>query len=192
MKLILFDFDGTLTTKDSFISFIRFATTKTQFNAGLRKFFFKLFLYKVRVYNGEKIKKEILSYFFKAFSKDKLDELGSVYSQKIIPSLINKEIMNQLFKYQNEGHKIGVVSASLDIWLKPFCDELNIDCLCTEMEFIESKYTGNFKTPNCNFKQKEVRVKAFYNLAEYSEVIAYGNSKGDKYLFELADKKIKV
>jgi len=192
MKLILFDFDGTLTTEDSFIAFLHFTTTKRQFNLALAKFFLKLVAYKMNLYKGEKLKREILSFFFKGFSEKKLKQLGRIYNTKVIPSIIRKEIMNQLLQFQKEGDKIGVVSASLDIWLKPFCNDLKIDCICTEMEFIDKKYTGQFSTPNCNFEQKSIRVQHFYNLEDYDEVIVYGNSKGDRSLFELADRKVKV
>ena len=192
MKLILFDFDGTLTTEDSFIAFLRFTATKRQFNLIFSKFFLKIGLYKLGLYKGEQLKREILSSFFKGFSEKKMKQLGRIYNMKMIPSIIRKDIMDQLLQFQREGDEICVVSASLDIWLKPFCSDLKVDCLCTEIEFIGEKYTGKFSTPNCNFEQKRIRVEEMYTLEDYDEVIVYGNSKGDRDLFGLADKKIKV
>jgi phosphatidylglycerophosphatase C len=192
MKLILFDFDGTLTTKDSLIDFLRFATSKRKFNKALTKYFFKLVAYKIRLYNGERLKKEILSFFFKGRSIEELQQLGRSYNRESVSSIIRNEIMEQLLQFQKGGHEICLVSASMDIWLKPFCEDLNIECICTEMEFISDVYSGIFATPNCNYEQKRIRVEEKYNLQDYDEVIAYGNSKGDFSLFEMADLKVRV
>lgn len=192
MKLILFDFDGTLTTRDSFISFVRFSTTSQKFYLLLLKFFFKLVLFKLGFYKGGSLKKEILGYLFKNISEEKMKKIGKDYATQIIPSLIQKDIMEQLIQYKEEGDKVCIVSASLDVWLKPFCNDLMVDCICTELKYLDQKFSGDFSTPNCNFEQKKIRVEEFYNLQDYDEVKAYGNSKGDLNMFELADKRIKV
>jgi HAD superfamily hydrolase (TIGR01490 family) len=192
MKLILFDFDGTLTTRDSFISFVRFSTTSQKFYFLLLKFFFKLVLFKLGFYKGGSLKKEILAYLFKNFSEEKMKKIGKDYATQIIPSLIQKNIMEQLIQYKEEGDKVCIVSASLDVWLKPFCNDLMVDCICTELKYLDQKFSGDFSTPNCNFEEKKNRVMEIYNVKKYNEVIVYGNSKGDRSLFELADVKFKV
>jgi HAD superfamily phosphoserine phosphatase-like hydrolase len=84
------------------------------------------------------------------------------------------------------------VSASLDIWVKPFADKYGVSCLCTETQYINGKCTGKFETPNCNGLEKANRIRQRYDLAQYNEVIAYGNSRGDAAMFDLAAKTVYI
>ncbi|MBK7669085.1 MAG: HAD-IB family phosphatase [Sphingobacteriaceae bacterium] len=91
-----------------------------------------------------------------------------------------------------QGHVISIVSASLDIWIRPFCEKHGIDYLCTEIEYVNGISTGKLLTPNCNGAEKAVRIKQRYNLTDYSSIIAYGNSSGDKAMFDLTTQAILV
>jgi phosphoserine phosphatase len=52
-----------------------------------------------------------------------------------------------------------IVSASLDIWVKPFADKLNMILLATKAEFIDDIFTGNLGK-NCNKDEKVCRIEA--------------------------------
>ena len=52
---------------------------------------------------------------------------------------------------------------------------------------LESTFvSGEFATPNCYGEQKAVRIRARYDLSNYAEIYAYGDSKGDRAMLELA------
>lgn len=117
--------------------------------------------------------------------------LGAGFYAKIIPGLLRSDLLETLRLAVKNGEKVVIVSASLDLWLRPFCHVEGFELLCTELEFLDGKYTGRFSTPNCNGQEKAVRILADYDLQSYEKTIAYGNSEGDAAMFELADEVFK-
>ena len=47
--------------------------------------------------------------------------------------------------------------------------------------------TGNFITKNCYGQEKVNRIKESYDLSKYDLIYAYGDSRGDKEMLELAN-----
>jgi len=47
--------------------------------------------------------------------------------------------------------------------------------------------TGKFLSKNCYGIEKANKVKEAYNLSDYDYIYAYGDTRGDKELLELAD-----
>ena len=82
-----------------------------------------------------------------------------------------------------------LVSASLDLYLKPVCSYLNIDLICSEVEIKAGKLTGFYQTPDCSNTQKKIRILEKYNLDNYAEIYAYGNSKEDIEMLSLAQQR---
>ena len=81
--------------------------------------------------------------------------------------------------------KIVVVSASINNYLKPWCDKLGFELISTELETVDGKLTGKFSTPNCNGFEKVIRINKKYNLSNYEEIHVFGNSKGDLPMLNL-------
>jgi HAD superfamily phosphoserine phosphatase-like hydrolase len=84
---------------------------------------------------------------------------------------------------------VAVVSASPENWVKPWCDARNIQCLATRLEVIDQKISGNIHGENCYGEEKVRRIKEAFRLEAYQRIIAYGDSRGDKEMLELADEK---
>ena len=80
-----------------------------------------------------------------------------------------------------------MISASLDIWLKPWTEYLGVELICTKMKFEQGIFTGAFANANCNGNEKVNRIKALLRLEDYQPIYAYGNSSGDKPMLALAD-----
>ncbi len=192
-KLVLFDFDGTITTKDSFPLFFKFTFGGFKFYSGFLLFTPLFLLHKLKLYDGGKLKEAIQSFYLKGIEKSKIEKMGERLIQKLIAdNIIKKEFTNKIETYISDGAEVVVVSASPDLWIKPFCELYKIKYLCTELAYNESKFTGNFSTPNCNHNQKKVRILEKYSLEKYEAVIVYGNSKDDECMMELATEKIWV
>lgn len=189
--LILCDFDGTLIKKDSFPLFIKFHHGVVKLYLGYFIFSPIIILYYLNLFDGEKLKKKMFNYFFKGFTKLALEETGEQFCKQVLlkDELINNPLLNTLKKFKTDGAEICIVSASLDVWIKPFADHLNYNFLCTELNYSNNIYLGEFLTKNCNNIEKKVRVLERYDLTLYSDIIAYGDSTGDKYLMEIATTK---
>ena len=192
MKLVLFDFDGTLSTKDSLNEFLKFYL-------GKKKYFLKLFLfspifvlYKLKLIKNDIAKEKLISFFFKDISEKEFKNKAKEYSLNEIPKIINNKTYTLMKEYINSKHKVVIVSASIECWLKPWCDLNNIELLSTKLEFENNKVTGKFSTKNCYGIEKVNRINEYLNISDYDEIVAYGDSAGDYEMFKISDKYFKI
>ena len=94
--------------------------------------------------------------------------------------------MNMIKLHLEKGHRVVLVSASLEPYLKPWTDKIGIELLGSRIAISDGVLTGSFAGKNCYGKEKERRIKKAYSLEEYDFVYAYGDSRGDKEMLELA------
>ncbi len=186
-KIALFDFDGTITTNDSLIKFIRFAAGDVRFLSGMAILSPMLAAFKLRLIPNYKAKEMMLSYFFKGMSEYKFRQAAVEYSLNKIDAVIRPKAMKKIKWHQEQGHKVVIVSASMECWLKPWCHRNNIELVSTKMEFEDGVISGKFLGKNCHGNEKVRRIMETYNLDEYEYIYAYGDSGGDKAMLELAD-----
>lgn len=186
-QLILFDFDGTLTNKDSLLVFFQFTHGKLHFYWNILLSLPIVILWKIGILKAANGKNLIFNIFYKNWSKEKLEDYGNRFVQSAIPKILFPGAIDLIKSYQKEGTKIALVSASTDVYLQYFCQQYHLKCICTELLYENDIYTGKFKTPNCNKQEKVKRVKAIYNKNNFNKTIAYGNSSGDKAMMDWAD-----
>lgn len=188
MRIIVFDFDGTITTKDSFLEFIKFTKGKFRFYKGLVLFVPLLCAFKLKLYPNWKAKERIFSYFFKEDSMDQFNKWGEEFSHKI-NHIIRKKALKAIQIHLSKGDKVVIVSASIENWIYPWATLQGInDVLATKVEKDKyDKLTGRFLSANCYGQEKVNQVlKHFPNRNQY-ELWVYGDSRGDKELIEIAD-----
>lgn len=189
MKLYAFDFDGTITTKDTFIAFIRFVKGDLRTFLGLLLYAPILIMMKLKLYPNWKAKQQLFTYFFKGMNikefKLKCNEFAR-HNKTLIRPLALIEIQKAL----KEGEKVIIITASIDMWVRPFFSELDKDIriVGTKIEEKEGKVTGHFITRNCYGAEKVNRLKEIMPNRNSYELISYGDSRGDKELLEYADK----
>ena len=187
MKITFFDFDGTITTDDSLIKFIRYAVGDIKTAWGMLLLSPMLITYKLKLIPNYKAKQRMLSYFFKGMDEQLFQKVAKEYSLKQIDSILRPKAIEKISWYKEQGHKVVVVSASIECWLKPWCDKNGLDLIATKIEIKDGIVTGKLLTKNCYGIEKANRVHERYNLSDYDHIHAYGDSRGDKELLELAD-----
>ena len=100
---------------------------------------------------------------------------------------LDPKLYAQLKQHQLRGDKVVIVSASIDLYLKPLADLLDVELICTEVAIRNQIITGTYTTPDCSSEQKKQRVLRQYNLDHFELVYAYGNSHEDLEMMSLAD-----
>lgn len=186
-RLVLFDFDGTITTKDSLADFIQFSIGKPAYYQGLFLQSPMLIAYKLKIIPNDVAKEKFIGSFFKGWDEEKFRNLAIDYSIKKIDSILRPGAIEKMRWHQDKGDRVAVVSASIECWLKPWCEKNGIELLSTRLEMREGKLTGKFSTKNCYGAEKAYRVRERFDLEQYTYITAYGDSRGDKELLELAD-----
>ena len=185
--LALFDFDGTITTKDSLIDFIKYAVGNISYYVGFIKLMPILTAYGFKMIPNNIAKEKLLGHYFKGWKASHFKKVANKYSQTQIQKIIRPKAMEKINWHHRQNHDIVIVSASIECWLKAFCMENNITLISTKLEIQDNKLTGKFLTKNCHGIEKVNRLKEIYNLKSYNYIYAYGDSTGDTELLALAN-----
>ena len=185
--LVLLDFDGTITTNDSLINFIRLSFGDIRTIWGMMFLSPILIVYKLKIIPNYKAKEMMLSYFFRGMSEELFEQIAKDYSLNHIDNILRPNAMEKIKWHKKQGHKIVIVSASIECWLKPWCDLYELDLIATKLEMKDGKVSGKLFTKNCYGIEKVNRVRKIYNLNDYNYIYAYGDSRGDKELLALAN-----
>ena len=188
MKVIVFfDFDGTITFKDSTRDFIKFAVGRPSYYSGLLSISPVLAAYALSLIPNFVAKERLIMHFFKGWDAVRFKELADRYAAEQIHKITRPKALEKISWHQENGHKVVIVSASMECWLKMWCDKKKIDLIATRLEFKDSKLTGKFASKNCYGIEKVTRIRKSYDLSQYDHIYCYGDSRGDKELLALAD-----
>ena len=184
-NLALFDFDGTLCKKDSFTGFIFYALSKRHIMKQGLKLLPWIQAYYFNIYPAHAMRPKLFNAMFKDADYAEIQQMAEAYAQLLIHEL-DAKFITQLRQHKSLGHDVVLVSASVDLYLKPLCQLLDINLICTETEVQDGRLTGYYQSADCSRLQKKIRISEHYNIAEYSSIYAYGNSEEDLEMFSLA------
>ena len=189
MVLAIFDFDGTITSRDSFRHFLQYAFTKFEVYRGLVVLSPVLIAYMLGLLPANAAKQKVFAHFFQGWTSEKFASLAEKYSSVEIGKIVRPQALQRIQWHQDQGHKVVVASASIKSWLDNWCKSQAVDLVSTEIEMQNEILTGRFRTPNCRGSEKVNRLKDRFDLSEFDYVYAYGDSSGDKEILQLADEK---
>ena len=183
-KLFAFDFDGTLTTRDTLIEFIRYACGTARFLLGFLLYSPLLVMMKLRLYSNGKAKQKVFAHFFKGMTIEAFDTLCQDFASTH-RHLLRLEVVSQLEQALSEGAEVLIVSASIDNWVQPFFPKVEV--LGTQIEVIDGRLTGRFLTSNCYGQEKVRRILTLHPDRSAYHLTAYGDSRGDREMLAFAD-----
>ncbi len=184
--IAFFDFDGTITTKDTMLEFAKYCHTATHYWLGMALISPWLVGIKMGLVSKEKAKEKFITYFFSNTSIQKFNNDCTSFTNEVIPHLIKADALQAIKKFQSENTEVVIVSASAENWVAPWCVQQNIGFLCTKLEVKENKITGKLMGQNCNGLEKANRIKQQFDTASYENIYCYGDTDGDKPMLQLA------
>lgn len=185
-KLYCFDFDGTLTYKDTMFMYLRFYDS-TKFRIQFIKHVPLFILLKLKLAETEKVKKSFIGSILKGQTQEKIEKKSKEFFEKNYPGIIRENALDFINNMDRSNIQSLLVTASLDIWAKPFADALQMRLVSTKAEFENGIFTGNFIGKNCNGKEKLVRIKEEISNTKFDKIIAFGDTSGDKYMLKWAN-----
>ncbi|NNF31727.1 MAG: HAD-IB family hydrolase [Flavobacteriaceae bacterium] len=186
-KLFLYDFDGTISRKDTLFDFLRFTIRKDKLYFGylvLTPIFVLTFL---RLSKRSFAKERLISHFLKGKTRAELAQMSEKFLNNMLTEKKFRTSALASIKDDKKEGAVYIVSASLDIWLKDIANHLGVHLICTRAKFENNVFTGKFLGPNCNNEEKPRRVQSEISLEEYNSITYYGDSKGDLAMKEIVD-----
>ncbi len=185
-KLALFDFDGTITSKDTFLDFIRFVRGWPAFVVGMLLLSPASILFLCGIIKNSTFKELMLRLFLRGMPVEVLKRYGHDYAEKRLPGIIRHSAKDRLDWHKNQGHEIVIISASSKEWMESWALKQGYSLISTRLESKNGLLTGALEGENCFGQEKVRRLKAEFDIDKYSYVYAYGDSKGDREMLSLA------
>lgn len=187
-KVFAFDFDGTITTKDTLLEFIKYAKGRTALYRALLVFLPLLVLMKLQLYSNYKTKEKVFSHLFRGMSLDEFNSLCRNFARDNRHLLRPKAWLYINKVLQEPDAEVVIVSASIENWVTPFfANQPSIKVLGTQVEVIDGRLTGRFLSANCYGQEKVNRLLSEYPDRKAYRLTAFGDSGGDRELLAFAD-----
>ncbi len=192
-----FDFDGTLTRGGSVIPFLVTLRGAVPVLAAVLRAAPKLL--RAALFDGEaadESKEMIISRVISGMPEAKVNEVAGEFAQRHLARRLRPEVRDRLEWHRAQGHKILVVSASPENYVKAAGQTLEVDGVLATRLAVDSGglMIGRYEGKNCRGAVKYARVVGWLRSsglaaagASQPVLWAYGNSRGDLRLLEAAD-----
>src|SRR5689334_16922118 len=114
MDLALFDFDGTITTRDTFRQFLYFSSSRARAAAGTVVLGPLLLGFRRGYVQGATLRRAAAVFCYRGRAVSELEAHGRRYAATFGP-LLRPEAMARLRWHQERGDRVAIVSASLSL-----------------------------------------------------------------------------
>jgi len=185
-RIAFFDFDGTITTHDTLLEFIRFSKGSFLFYLGFLLYSSWLVAYRLKIIPNQLAKEKILGFFFANIPVADFQSQCDRFAAGILPTLLRPKALAEIEKLKQAGFVVVVVSASPENWIAGWAAANQIPLIATRLAVKEGRLTGRIAGRNCHGKEKVNRIHEAFQLTDYQEIYAYGDSSGDRPMLALA------
>jgi len=189
MKLALFDFDGTVTTHDSFQEFLRFVFGPWTFFWRMLWLSPWMIAFVLRLISNQTAKQKVVKTFFAGMSRQEFERYAQDFVAKKLNKMMRPGAIAKIQWHLEQRHRVILVSASFEDYLKFWCEQHHIELIATKLEENGGILTGRFATSNCWGPEKVRRIRENVELEKYDKIYAYGDSRGDREMLEIATEK---
>ncbi len=189
-KLVVaaFDFDGTLTYRDSFLPFLRVVAGDARYAQNMLSLSPVLLGYGLGVVKNHVAKARVLEKFFTGQNVQHIQQISEDFATQQLPGRIRTNALARLRWHQQQGHRCVIVSASLECYLKPWAQSVGVaEVIGSRLATAAEIFTGQLATANCYGAEKTRRLQTLLGDRDAYTLYAYGDSKGDRELLALAD-----
>lgn len=189
MSLALFDFDGTITTHETMPDFLHRSVSRPRLILGKLLLAPLVLGYKLGFVSGVVIRRAIVRFGYSGVPVAALEAAGQDFARDYLPNVLRREAVERIAWHKAQGHKVVVVSGGLDVYLAHWCNDHELDLICSSLQHRQGILTGQYLGRQCVLAEKARLVRARYDLTAYSTVYAYGDTPEDQELLGLATKQ---
>ncbi|MGI4816946.1 MAG: HAD-IB family hydrolase [Janthinobacterium lividum] len=188
-EIVAFDFDGTLSIRDSFTDFLKWRAGPAAWALGMVKLIPAAMRY---VFDRDRgaIKAASVEVFLKGVSREQLAADAERYMTTVFEQFMRPDALACWNDWGAKGVHRVIVTASPEITIAPFAKRLGAENLIgTRLEFdANDRITGRFASANCRCGEKVDRIRAVYGNG-VRILAAYGDTSGDEQMIAAAEEK---
>ena len=181
-----FDFDVTITTRDTFVPFLYRSFGKNKVRAAFLRLAPEAIKVAFRFSTRDVFKAKLIQALFPGESSKRLHAVGREYAVEIL-EWVRPEARKRIAWHKERGDRLIMVSASLDLYLDHVAKTLGFnDLLCTRPSIKNGTFDGGMIGNNCRGAEKVSRLQSLLGNLSRCEMYAYGDSAGDKEMLQIA------
>ena len=184
--IVAFDFDGTLTIRDSFTAFLRWRAGPAGWAIGLAKMTPALAAY-IGDRDRGRIKAASVREFLHGVERQTLEAEAERYADQVWDRFMRPDALACWKAWGEKGAHRVIVTASPETTVAPFARRLGAEGLLgTQLVFdAQGRVTGAFAGENCRGEEKVRRLRAAYG-DDMMLAAAYGDTSGDAEMLAMA------
>jgi HAD superfamily hydrolase (TIGR01490 family) len=190
MNLALFDFDGTITSRETFPDFIRAAVPPRRLTAGRVVLAPLVAGYRLGLVGGSPVRAAVVGFGFRGVREDAVREAGAAFAARVLPTVLRPGAMARIDWQRARGDRVVVVSGGLDLYLAPWCERHGLELICSSLEARDGALTGRFHGAQCVGPEKPRRVRERCVVEGFPVVHAYGDTREDFDLLAIAHRRV--
>lgn len=187
--IVAFDFDGTLTVRDSFTAFLKWREGSARYHAEMASLAPAALKYLFDRDPG-KLKAAAVKRFLAGLPREVLNAEAMEFAASAAPMLFRPDALRAWRRYRQDGARLLIVTASPENLVAPFARGLGADMLiATQLIFDQDdRVQGGLLGDNCRGPVKVKRIKEA--LGEDTVLAAaYGDTDGDWEMLEMAEQQ---
>lgn len=187
--IVAFDFDGTLTIRDSFTAFLRWRAGLAGWTRGLVRLAPAALTY-LHDRDRGRIKAASVREFLKGVDRQALEAEAERFAEAVWADFLRPDALACWNAWGERGVHRVIVTASPETTVAPFARRLGAENLIgTRLAFdAEDRVAGAFLGENCRGEEKMARLRAVYG-PEVRIAAAYGDTSGDAQMIAAAVEK---
>jgi phosphatidylglycerophosphatase C len=187
--IVAFDFDGTLTTHDSFTAFLRWKAQPLGYALGLVRLLPHIVAYGVHRDRG-RLKAAAAAVFLRGMTQEALAKQAEAFAMRFAQSMLRPDAVQAWRNWRAQGAFVVIVTASPEITIAPFARGLGADALIGTRLALDAagRVTGKLDGRNCRGPEKVARLKQAFGQ-DMRLAAAYGDTSGDRDMIAIAETK---
>ncbi|MBW3550363.1 MAG: HAD-IB family hydrolase [Proteobacteria bacterium] len=189
MNLALFDFDGTITTREMLPAFMHCAVEPRRLVTGKVLLAPLIVGYKLGLVPGTIVRAAVVRLGFSGVPLARLEEHGLAFARLALPPVVRPEAMERIDWHKRQGDTVVVVSGAFDVYLRHWCRQHQVGLICSSLEQRNGMLTGRYHGRQCVGEEKARRVREAFELSRYGRIYAYGDTREDLGLLALAHER---
>lgn len=185
----VFDFDGTITYRDTLIPFMIFTRGWFRFIWAVISNLSVILLYLMGKVSRQTTKETFIAALFGGIPMMQMNEWGTQYAESQIEAKIRPKTLERLRWHQTQGHRCILVSANLDIYLVPWGKLMKFEkVICSRVASDpKGNVSGRLIGDNCWGPEKKNQIEKYLGPRNGYLLYSYGDSQGDKEMLAMAD-----
>ena len=187
--IVAFDFDGTITARDSYTAFLRWRAGAWRYWVGMVRLAPSALAYLFHRDRG-RIKAAATKEFLYGVPRETLEEEARTFAREMAQGLLRSDAVSTWRWWRARGATTVIVTASPEVIVGPFARALGASALLgTQLAYDENdRVTGAFACENCRGDEKVRRLRAHFG-DDVRLAAAYGDTSGDHAMLKLAEEK---